>query len=162
MRSHLPFPKAIDSGSVETTNMSAPFWVAISFLLVLVEIPIPPCADNEYEETAWGIPEYGKKFAPFVINRPKVTMDHDVKLEMLFCAICHSDLHVGYNHLGKTMYPFVPGHELIGRVVEIGPKVTKLKVGDNVGVGVIADSCLNCKSCEIGDEPYCLGGKCVG
>jgi len=95
------------------------------------------------------------------INRPKPEGEYDVKMEMLYCAVCHSDLTVGLNHLAKTMYPFVGGHELIGRVVEIGSKVTKVKVGDNVGVGVIADSCLNCNSCEIGDEPYCLGGKAV-
>lgn len=56
------------------------------------------------------------------------------------------------------MYPMVPGHELVGTVLEVGSKVTKVKVGDNVGVGCISDSCLDCKMCAIGDEQYCMGG----
>lgn len=59
------------------------------------------------------------------------------------------------------MYPVVPGHELVGVVVEVGPKVTKVKVGDNVGVGCISDACLGCEACELGDEPYCEKGKSV-
>lgn len=63
--------------------------------------------------------------------------------------------------MASTIYPLVPGHELAGKVVEVGSKVTKVKVGDNVGVGCISDACLNCKTCELGDEQYCLGGKSV-
>ena len=59
------------------------------------------------------------------------------------------------------MYPIVPGHELVGKVVEVGSKVTKVKVGDNVGVGCVSDACLKCTSCDVGDEQYCLGGKSV-
>ena len=124
-------------------------------------IPLFPKADNEYREVAWGILDYGKKFEPFYINRPLVTSDYDVKFEMLYCGICHTDCHIGLNQLGNAIYPVVPGHELIGRVVEIGSKVTKVKVGDNIGVGCISDCCLNCKTCEMGDEQYCLGGKSV-
>mmetsp|Transcript_11207 Transcript_11207/g.18853 ORF Transcript_11207/g.18853 Transcript_11207/m.18853 type:complete len:204 (+) Transcript_11207:1059-1670(+) len=94
------------------------------------------------------------------INRPKVG-DFDVKFETIFCGICHSDLHHTYNHFGTAKYPIVPGHEMVGRVVEVGSKVSKVKVGDHVGVGVISDSCLNCHSCDIGDEQYCEGGKHV-
>ena len=71
---------------------------------------------------------------------------------MHFCGVCHSDVHLGLNHLANCIYPIVPGHELVGKVVEVGPKVTKVKVGDNVGVGCISDACLNCKTCEFGDE----------
>jgi len=87
--------------------------------------------------------------------------DFDVKFEMTYCGICHSDCHIGLNEMGNCIYPIVPGHELVGTVVEVGSKVTKVKVGDNVGVGCISDGCLNCTTCEKGDEQYCLGGKSV-
>jgi uncharacterized zinc-type alcohol dehydrogenase-like protein len=123
-------------------------------------MPIPKCGDNEYEEVAWGIANYGEKFSKFTINRPKVG-DFDVKFEMHYCGICHSDVHLGLNHLNSAMYPIVPGHELVGKVVEVGSKVTKVQVGDHVGVGCISDACLECSTCKLGDEPYCLGGKSV-
>jgi len=88
---------------------------------------------------------------PLKINRPNVG-DYDVKFEMTYCGICHTDIHFGRNHLGGSVYPLVPGHELIGRVVEVGNKVVKVKVGDNVGVGCIVDSCLDCQVCKDGDE----------
>jgi len=71
---------------------------------------------------------------------------------MKFCGVCHSDVHLGLNALGGSMYPMVPGHELVGIVVEVGIKVTKVKVGDHVGVGCISDSCLDCRMCSKGDE----------
>ena len=114
-------------------------------------MPLLPIADNEYQEVAWGIKSHGEKFTPFYINRPKVG-DFDVKFEMHYCGVCHSDVHLGLNHLKNAIYPIVPGHELVGKVVEVGPKVTKVKVGDNVGVGCISDACLECKTCEFGDE----------
>lgn len=80
---------------------------------------------------------------------------------MVFCGVCHSDVSLGLNHLHNCIYPIVPGHELVGKVVEIGSKVTKVKVGDGIGVGCISDACLDCKTCEFGDEQYCLGGKSV-
>jgi uncharacterized zinc-type alcohol dehydrogenase-like protein len=122
-----------------------------------IQKDIPPCGDNEYREVAWGIPKFGEKFCPMWINRP-VVGDYDVKFEMKYCGICHSDCHLGLNHLGGSMYPMVPGHELCGTVVEVGSKVTSVKVGDNVGVGCIIDSCLNCNSCHSGNEQYCENG----
>jgi|APCry1669190770_1035315.scaffolds.fasta_scaffold75731_2 alcohol dehydrogenase (NADP+) len=74
---------------------------------------------------AWGLSDYNKKFEPMWINRPKVG-DFDVKVDLHYCGICHSDVHLALNHLGTCMYPIVPGHELIGKVVEIGSKVTKV------------------------------------
>ena len=85
-------------------------------------------------------------------------LDVHVKMEMKFCGVCHSDVHLGHNDFGGTIFPLVPGHELIGTVVEIGPKVTKVKIGDNVGVGVMIDSCLDCEACKDGDECYCING----
>ena len=88
-------------------------------------IPIQECGENEYKEMAWGLSDYNKKFEPMWINRPKVG-DFDVKVDLHYCGICHSDVHLALNHLGTCMYPIVPGHELIGKVVEIGSKVTKV------------------------------------
>ena len=93
------------------------------------------------------------------INRGVCGDDH-VKLELLYSGICHTDCHIGKNHLGNTRYPCVPGHELIGRVTEVGKNVTKFKVGDNVGVGCMVDTCLECPQCLQGDEQYCHKGKC--
>lgn len=122
-----------------------------------VQKNIPEFGDNEYKEVAWGIPKFGEKHAPIWINRPKVG-EFDVKFEMKYCGVCHSDCHLGLNHLGGSMYPMVAGHELCGTVVEVGAKVTKVKVGDNVGVGCIADACLGCDTCKGGDEQYCEKG----
>ena len=119
------------------------------------EIPEP--LDCEYKEVGWAIPKYGEKFKPIWINKGKVG-DMHVKFEMKYCGVCHSDVHLGHNDLGGSIFPMVPGHELIGTVVEVGPKVTKVKVGDNVGVGCMIDSCLECEACKDGDEIYCLKG----
>ena len=87
--------------------------------------------------------------------------DFDVKLDILFCGVCHTDVHYGKNDVGNTIYPIVPGHEMVGVVTEVGSKVTKFKVGDQAGIGCISDSCLDCSACEAGDEQYCLKGKSV-
>lgn len=81
-----------------------------------------------------------------VINRQKLR-ERDVKLEVLFCGVCHSDVLMAEDPMGMTFFPFVPGHEFIGRVVEIGSGVTKIKVGDNVGVGCLVDKCDTCVNC---------------
>lgn len=105
--------------------------------------------------------DLGSNFEPIMINRPKVMGDYDVKYEIHYCGVCHSDVKLADNLLNKTIYPIVPGHETSGEVVEIGPKVTKFKVGDRVSSGVIADSCLGCKNCLAGDEQYCIPNKMV-
>lgn len=89
--------------------------------------------------------------------RPKVT-DYAVKFELIFCGICHSDVHTGRNEWSNCSYPFIPGHELFGKVVEVGSKVTKFKVGDLCGVGCFIDACMECEYCKAGQEQYCLKG----
>ena len=118
---------------------------------------IPKCLESEYPEVAWGKEGVDNKFTAFNIPRPKVT-DYAVKFEMLYCGICHSDCHMGLGHWGPCSYPFVPGHELLGTVVEVGSKVTKFKVGDHVGVGCFIDSCRDCEMCNEGEEQYCYKG----
>jgi uncharacterized zinc-type alcohol dehydrogenase-like protein len=84
--------------------------------------------------------------------------DDDVVIEILYCGVCHSDLHNVRNDWGNAQYPMVPGHEIIGRVVAVGPQVTRFKGGDRVGVGCLVDSCQHCASCGKGWEQYCENG----
>lgn len=91
------------------------------------------------------------------IERRNVT-PKDVEIEILFCGVCHSDLHTARNDWGGTIYPAVPGHEIVGKVSNVGDAVSKFKVGDLVGVGCIVDSCKTCDSCKQDLEQYCLNG----
>jgi uncharacterized zinc-type alcohol dehydrogenase-like protein len=95
---------------------------------------------------------------PFEITRRDL-LENDVQIDILYCGICHSDIHVAHNDWGGSHYPFVPGHEIVGRVNAIGTKVTKHKVGDIVGVGCMVDSCQTCNSCKEGYEQYCENGN---
>jgi uncharacterized zinc-type alcohol dehydrogenase-like protein len=82
----------------------------------------------------------------------------DVVIEILFCGVCHSDLHNVRNDWGNAEFPMVPGHEIVGRVREVGPLVTRFQVGDSVGVGCMVDACLHCGACGKGWEQYCENG----
>jgi alcohol dehydrogenase (NADP+) len=79
----------------------------------------------------------------------------DVQIEILFCGICHTDIHFARNELRKTIYPIVPGHEIVGRVVKVGREVKKFKEGDLAAVGCLVDTCRTCPSCEEGLEQFC-------
>ena len=81
----------------------------------------------------------------------------DVKIDILYCGVCHSDLHFARNEWHFTQYPAVPGHEIVGRVAAVGPGVKKFKVGDTVGVGCLVDSCRTCPDCRAGLEQFCPG-----
>jgi uncharacterized zinc-type alcohol dehydrogenase-like protein len=85
----------------------------------------------------------------------------DVQIEILYCGVCHSDLHTARNEWGMTAYPVVPGHEILGRVTAVGSAVTKFKVGDTAAVGCLVDSCRTCASCKAGLEQYCDVGGAV-
>ena len=82
----------------------------------------------------------------------------DVRIEILYCGVCHSDLHTVRNEWGNTVYPVVPGHEIVGRVMEVGPEVRHFRQGDLVGVGCMVDSCMRCSACNVGLEQYCERG----
>lgn len=84
---------------------------------------------------------------------------NDVVMEILYCGVCHSDLHMARNDWGWTVYPLVPGHEIVGRVIEVGSAVTRYKVGDNVAVGCMVDSCQTCDQCKRGEEQLCREGN---
>lgn len=95
--------------------------------------------------------------APFNFERRSVGKT-DVKLDILYSGICHSDIHQARNEWGNSIYPMVPGHEIVGRVTEVGSAVTKFKAGQLVGVGCLVDSCQDCPSCAEGLEQYCEKG----
>jgi uncharacterized zinc-type alcohol dehydrogenase-like protein len=96
----------------------------------------------------------GATLQPFEFERRDVG-PRDVRLEVLFCGICHSDLHFVDNDWGHSSYPIVPGHEVVGRVVEAGADVTRHHVGDVVGIGCLIDSCRECEPCASGEEQAC-------
>lgn len=83
----------------------------------------------------------------------------DIEIEIMYCGVCHSDLHTARNDWGGTKYPAVPGHEIIGKITKIGAEVTKFQVGDLAGVGCLVDSCRECESCKQDLEQYCLNGS---
>ena len=95
--------------------------------------------------------------APWTIQRrdPK---PHDVQIDILYCGVCHSDLHTVRDEWGGTIYPCVPGHEIVGKVSAVGSHVTKFKVGDTAGIGCLVDSCRECDNCKEGLEQYCSNG----
>jgi uncharacterized zinc-type alcohol dehydrogenase-like protein len=92
--------------------------------------------------------------APFSFER-RDPLPNDVQLDILYCGVCHSDLHTARNEWTNTIYPAVPGHEIIGRVTKVGSDVKKFKTGDIVGVGCMVDSCGTCPNCRAGLEQYC-------
>ena len=92
--------------------------------------------------------------APFRFERRDPRPD-DVVIDILFCGVCHSDLHQARNDWGGSIYPMVPGHEIIGRVAGVGSQVTRFKAGDPVGIGCMVDSCQHCTPCKKGLEQYC-------
>lgn len=109
---------------------------------------------------AWGNSSAKGQLESIQIKRRAVG-PHDVLLDVLYCGICHSDIHQARNEWaswGPTQYPCVPGHEIIGRVIAVGEKVTKFRVGDIGGVGCMVDSCRTCESCRVDREQNCLKG----
>ncbi len=96
--------------------------------------------------------------APFDIER-RALRANDVAIEILYCGVCHSDLHNARNDWGGTVYPVVPGHEIIGRVTQVGADVTRHAVGDHVAVGCLVDSCQHCDQCRHDHEQYCRDGR---
>ncbi len=92
--------------------------------------------------------------APWKFTRRDPRPD-DVSIDILYCGVCHTDIHSTRNDWGYSTFPMVPGHEIVGRVTSIGPDVTKFKIGEIVGVGVLVDSCRECRACRAGLEVYC-------
>ena len=104
--------------------------------------------------SAFGVTSNTSPIEAMTIERREVT-DYDVQIAIDYCGICHSDIHQARNEWGFSHYPLVPGHEIIGHVTAVGSKVTKHKVGDTVGVGVMVDSCRECSECQDDLEQFC-------
>jgi uncharacterized zinc-type alcohol dehydrogenase-like protein len=107
--------------------------------------------------TAYAAPAAGQPLAPTTIERRAVG-PNDVLIEIQYAGICHSDIHTVNGDWGPQPFPVVPGHEIVGVVTEVGPQVTRHRVGDRVGVGCMVNSCGECANCRDGDEQYCLNG----
>lgn len=113
---------------------------------------------NTHNVKAFGTEAIEADLKEMTIARREV-QPKDVEIDILYCGVCHSDLHTARNDWGGTKYPAVPGHEIIGRITKIGSEVTKFKVGDLAGVGCLVDSCRTCDSCKQDLEQYCLNGS---
>lgn len=113
---------------------------------------------NTTQVKAYGTEAKDKDLELMQIER-RAVQPQDIEIEILYCGVCHSDLHTARNDWGGTKYPAVPGHEIIGRITKIGEEVTKFKVGDLAGVGCLVDSCRECESCKKDLEQYCLNGS---
>ncbi|MEL6168148.1 MAG: NAD(P)-dependent alcohol dehydrogenase [Pseudomonadota bacterium] len=108
------------------------------------------------------VPAYGteaedKPLGPMIIPR-RTLGPKDIRIDIEFCGICHTDIHYARNDWGTNVYPLVPGHEIVGRVAETGAEVTRHAVGDRVGVGCMVDSCRTCAPCVSGEEQFCTNG----
>ena len=106
---------------------------------------------------AYAAHEPAANLKPFEVKRREVKED-DIQIDIEYCGVCHSDIHTVNNDWGGSQYPVVPGHEIIGRVVNVGENVSDFKEGDLVGVGCMVDSCQHCDSCKEGLEQYCENG----
>lgn len=109
---------------------------------------------------AYGTEASDAPLKPMNIERRDV-LPNDVEIEILYCGICHSDLHAARNEWRGTVYPIVPGHEIVGRVTRVGEQVAKFKIGDIAGIGCIVDSCRECEYCREGLEQFCEPGNTI-
>lgn len=106
---------------------------------------------------AYAVPSASAALAPWTFDR-REPGPHDVLIEILYCGVCHSDIHQAREEWGSAIFPMVPGHEIVGKVIRVGSEVTKWSAGDQVGVGVFIDSCRKCPNCLAGEENYCDEG----
>nr|A0A2P1GIW4.1 RecName: Full=Protein REDOX 1; AltName: Full=Cinnamyl alcohol dehydrogenase 4 [Catharanthus roseus]AVM85917.1 redox 1 [Catharanthus roseus] len=109
---------------------------------------------DRVKTVGWAAHDSSGFLSPFQFTR-RATGEEDVRLKVLYCGVCHSDLHNIKNEMGFTSYPCVPGHEVVGEVTEVGNKVKKFIIGDKVGVGLFVDSCGECEQCVNDVETYC-------
>ena len=107
---------------------------------------------------AVGAPAPDAPLAPLEIQR-RALGPQDVRIDIRFCGVCHSDIHFARGEWGEIPYPAVPGHEIAGIVAEVGAQVTRFAPGDRVGVGCMVNSCRECENCRAGEEQYCLKGN---
>ena len=110
------------------------------------------------ETLAYGTKTASATLGPLTFNRTPVRAG-EIAIEISHCGVCHSDLHQARDDWENTVWPCIPGHEVVGKVIEVGEGVTKFNVGDRAGVGCMVNSCQQCEQCDIGHEQYCTGPK---
>ncbi|MDQ4099146.1 MAG: NAD(P)-dependent alcohol dehydrogenase [Chloroflexota bacterium] len=118
----------------------------------------PPVHPPVRAARAWAAQSASSPLAPYSIQRREPLPD-DVVIDILYCGVCHSDLHQVRDEWNGSMYPIVPGHEIVGRVARVGSAVTKFREGDIAAVGCMVDSCQHCEPCAAGLEQYCTNGS---
>jgi uncharacterized zinc-type alcohol dehydrogenase-like protein len=128
--------------------------IGISFLLVFVLSSMTIAQEKRIPAKGLAVYEAGGGFKPYEFTRHAIG-DDDILIETMYASICHSDLHHTHQDWGTEIYPMVPGHEIVGKVVKVGKNVTKFKVGDYAGVGCMVNSCGECDYCKAGLEQYC-------
>jgi alcohol dehydrogenase (NADP+) len=109
------------------------------------------------ETAAYAAADPKAALAPLTIDR-REPGPRDVLIDILYCGVCHSDIHQARDEWGGSIYPMVPGHEIVGRVTAVGREASRFKTGEAVGVGCFVDSCRQCEACRAGDEQYCAKG----
>lgn len=135
---------------------AAPLFSALS-ASAQAQQPASPIGIGPFNVRAYGVSGVKAPFAPIQIQRRAVG-PKDVLIDILYCGICHSDVHTVRGDWGSSIFPRVPGHEIVGRVVAVGNAVTKFRVGDIAGVGCMVDSCGECENCLADREQVCLKG----
>lgn len=110
-----------------------------------------------FKAKAFAAPSAKAPLAPFSFERRDLK-SNDVHIEIQYCGVCHSDVHQARDEWGRGIFPMVPGHEIVGKVIAVGSSVKKFKVGDLAGVGCLVDACLDCRSCREGLEQFCERG----
>ena len=122
-----------------------------------VEIRIDGSRAKGTQAVGYGTPDKTSPLGPIQFER-REPGPADVSIEILYCGVCHSDLHQVRDEWNNTVWPCIPGHEIVGRVTAVGAEVTRFRVGDLAGVGCMVDSCQECDSCKVGEEQYCQNG----
>lgn len=122
--------------------------------MLTADTTAPTTTPTQLTTTAYAATSAATPLAPFTISRREPGA-HDVLIEILFCGVCHSDIHQARGQWGQSNFPMVPGHEIVGKVTRVGAEVKKWKTGDTVGVGCFVDSCRKCEPCKAREEQYC-------
>ena len=120
------------------------------------EAPVGQLTSSRLPSKAYAAMGPAENLVPWDFTR-RTPRPHDVLVEIKYCGICHTDIHFVRNDFGMSVYPLVPGHEIVGVVKDVGDHVTKFKPGDKVGIGCLVDSCRECENCKQDLEQYCLG-----
>jgi uncharacterized zinc-type alcohol dehydrogenase-like protein len=126
-------------------------------MLLTKESPVEVSTSTRLPSKAYAAMGVSEDLVPWDFTRRSVR-PYDVRVEIKFCGVCHTDIHFVRNDFGFSAYPLVPGHEIVGVVSEVGTSVSKFKVGDTVGIGCLVDTCRECANCKNDLEQYCLNG----